>query len=472
MVSEIRLTADWTAAAMAGTIVGGNGQTVFAGVSIDTRSLRTGELYIGIRGDRFDGADFAGAAAAAGAAGVVVPRGRGVALIGAGQAGTSTVIEVDDTTAALQALSRAVRVASGARVVAITGSAGKTTTKEITAEFLGTRYRVIRNRGNLNNHIGLPLSLLELTSRPDVAVVELGMNHAGEIRTLVRIAEPDVRVWTNVGEAHLGFFPSVDAIGDAKAEILEGSTASTVLVVNGDDDRITARTRSFGGRKLTFGLELPADVQAFDVADRGVDGTSASVATPVGSFKVTTPLIGRGNLANILAATAVGVSFDVPLSTMAERASRLQPASHRGDVVRLARGLVVVDDSYNANPTATQGALDILRTSRTPGRRVAVLGEMLELGDRAIALHEAVGRAAAAAPLDTLVAVGGAPARALANAAMAAGLAKPNVHYFETSDEAAVNAASWVRAGDLVLVKGSRGVRTDKVVDRLKAEFA
>jgi UDP-N-acetylmuramoyl-tripeptide--D-alanyl-D-alanine ligase len=472
MGSEIRLTADWVAAAMAGSIVGGDGQTVFAGVSIDTRSLCAGELYVGIRGDRFDGADFASAAAGAGASGVVVPRGRGGALIGAGQAATLTVIEVDDTTAALQALSRAVRIASGARVVAITGSAGKTTTKEITAEFLGTRYRVIRNRGNLNNHIGLPLSLLELTSRPDVAVVELGMNHPGEIRTLVRIAEPDVRVWTNVGEAHLGFFPSIDAIGDAKAEILEGATTSTVLVVNGDDDRITARTRSFAGRKLTFGLELPADVQAFDVADRGIDGTSASIATPIGSFKLTTPLIGRGNLSNILAATAVGVLFDVPLARMAERAAGLRPASHRGDVVRLARGLVVIDDSYNANPTATQGALDVLRTSRMAGRRVAVLGEMLELGDRAIALHEAVGRAAAAGPLDVLVAVGGTPAQALANAAIAAGLAKPNVHYFETSEEAAGSVVSWARAGDLVLVKGSRGVRTDKVVDRLKAEFA
>jgi UDP-N-acetylmuramoyl-tripeptide--D-alanyl-D-alanine ligase len=472
MGSEIRLTADWTAAAMAGSIVGGDSETVFAGVSIDSRSLRPGELYIGIRGERFDGADFASAAAAAGAAGIVVPRGRGLAHIGAGQVATSTVIEVDDTTAALQALSRAVRVASGARVVAITGSAGKTTTKEITAEFLGTRYRVIRNRGNLNNHIGLPLSLLELTSRPDVAVVELGMSGAGEIRTLVNIAEPDVRVWTNVGEAHLGFFSSIDSIGDAKAEILEGSTKSTVLVVNGDDDRITARTRSFAGRKLTFGLELPADVQAFDVADRGIDGTSANVATPIGSFKLTTPLIGRGNLSNVLAATAVGVSFDVPLATMADRAAVLKPASHRGDVIRLSKGLVVVDDSYNANPTATQGALDVLRTSRTAGRRVAVLGEMLELGHRAIALHEAVGRAAAAALLDLLVAVGGAPARALADAAIAAGLAKTNVHYFETSDEAADRAVSWAHAGDLVLVKGSRGVRTDKVVDRLKAEFA
>jgi len=472
MGSEIRLTAEWVAAAMTGRLVAGDGRTAFAGVSIDTRSLRPGELYVGIRGDRFDGADFAAAAAAAGAAGVVVPRGRAAVLDGSGQATGPAVIEVDDTTTALQALSRAVRKSSGAKVVAITGSAGKTTTKEVTAEFLGAKYRVIRNRGNLNNHIGLPLSLLELTSRPDIAVVELGMNHAGEIRTLVGIAEPDVRVWTNVGEAHLGFFSSVDAIADAKAELLEGSTMSTVLVVNGDDDRITARTRSFAGQKLTFGVELPADVQAFDVADRGIDGTSANVATPVGSFKLATPLVGRGNLANVLAATAVGVSFEVPLAAMAERAAQLKPASHRGDVVRLARNTVIIDDSYNANPTATQGAIDVLRTSRTAGRRVAVLGEMLELGDRTIALHETVGCAAATASLDLLIAVGGTPARALAEAAVGAGMPRPNVRYYETSDEAAGSATTWARAGDLVLVKGSRGVQTDKVVDRLKAEFA
>ncbi len=471
MATEMRLTAEWIAAAMAGRIVGGDGQAVFDGVSIDTRSLRPGELYVGIRGERFDGADFAPAAIAAGAAGVVVPRGRGAALAGEGSAST-TAIEVDDTTMALQGLSRAVRAASGAKVVAITGSAGKTTTKEITAEFLGAKYRVIRNRGNLNNHVGLPLSLLELTARPDIAVVELGMSHAGEIRTLVRIAEPDVRVWTNVGEAHLGFFPSIDAIADAKAEVLEGSTKSTVLVANGDDDRIMARTRSFPGRTVTFGLELPADVQAFDVADRGIDGTSASVMTPIGAFKLTTPLIGRGNLANILAATAVGVSFEVPLAALKERAAALKPAGHRGDVLRLARGTVVIDDSYNANPTATQRALDVLRTSRLAGRRVAVLGEMLELGDSAIVLHEAVGRAAAAGSLDLLLTVGSTPARAMAEAAIAAGMAPSNVHYFETSDEAADRASSWARSGDLVLVKGSRGVRTDKVVDRLKAEFA
>src|SRR5215475_921636 len=281
MAPIIRLTAEWVVAAMNGTIVRTGTHEEFSGVSIDTRTLRAGELYFGIRGDRFDGADFAGAATEAGAAGVVVPRGRAIDD-GAG----AVVIEVDDTTSALQALAHATRKASETKVVAITGSAGKTTTKEVTAEFLGASYRVIRNRGNLNNHIGLPLSLMELTARPDIAVVELGMNHAGEISTLVRIAEPDVRVWTNVGEAHLGFFASIDAIADAKAEILERATASTRLVANADDPRISARIGSFTGRVTTFGIERDADVRATAVADRGIAGTTAELTTPAGRARL------------------------------------------------------------------------------------------------------------------------------------------------------------------------------------------
>ena len=467
MAPNIRLTADWVAAVMGGTIVKGGARDEFSGVSSDTRTLRAGELYFGIRGERFDGADFAAAATEAGAAGVVVPRGRAGNDVGNGVA-----IEVDDTTAALQALAHATRKASGTKVVAITGSAGKTTTKEVTAEFLGTAYRVIRNRGNLNNHIGLPLSLMELTARPDIAVVELGMNHAGEISTLVRIAEPDVRVWTNVGEAHLGFFASLDAIAGAKSEILEGATAGSLLVANADDDRVASRTAGFAGTVTTFGIERNADVHADDIVDRGIDGTSARVTTPRGTFELSTPLVGRGNLANILAATAVGLRFDVPLTSMAERSASLKPAHHRGDVVRLARGVIVVDDSYNANPTATRRAIDVLRTTRTGGRRVAVIGEMLELGERTIALHESVGRAAVAAGVDELVAVGGEPAKAMADAAVTAGMSRTHVRYFATSDHAAEAFDAYVHDGDLVLVKGSRGIRTDVVVDRLKAEFA
>jgi UDP-N-acetylmuramoyl-tripeptide--D-alanyl-D-alanine ligase len=462
----IRLTTDWVAMTMAATIESGDRAREFGGVSIDSRTIASGDLFIAIRGERFDGAAFVARAIEAGAAGVVVRR-------GAGSAPPSTdgpvVLAVDDTTAALQSLARAVRIESGTRVVAITGSAGKTTTKEITWEFLAARYQVIRNRGNFNNHIGLPLSLIELRQRPEVAVVELGMNHAGEISTLVRVAEPDVRVWTNVGDAHLGFFDSVDAIADAKAEIFEGASASTLLVANADDERIAARIGRFGGRVVTFGIDRPADVRASKVIDRGVDGTAAHLATPWGNADVTTPLVGRGNLANVLAAAAVALEAGVPLDTVVRLGAGLRAAPHRGDVLRLATGVTVIDDSYNANPTATKQALDVLASTATR-RRIAVLGEMLELGDRAADLHADVGRKAATSGLDVLFTVGGAPAAAMADAAVRAGMAADAVRHFPTSGEAADAAAALVTRGDLVLVKGSRGVKTDRVVERLQAE--
>ena len=206
--------------------------------------LGAGDLFVAIRGDRFDGHDFVAAALARGARGVMVETERlAAARAACGGRPDVLIVGVDDTTRALQDIARDVRRRSGTKVVAITGSAGKTTTKEVAAEFLSARYQVFRNKGNLNNHIGLPLSLLELRSRPEVAVVELGMNHPGEIRTLVGIAEPEVRVWTNVGDAHVGFFASSDAIADAKAEILEHARADDVLVANADDDRITSAGR-------------------------------------------------------------------------------------------------------------------------------------------------------------------------------------------------------------------------------------
>jgi UDP-N-acetylmuramoyl-tripeptide--D-alanyl-D-alanine ligase len=471
--AALPLNAGWVAARMNGAIVTGASERLFANVSIDTRTLAAGDLYIGIRGERFDGGDFAAAAIEAGAAGIVVPRGwrsdQSATAREASVRGDVVVIEVDDTTVALQALAHGIRREAGTKIVAIVGSAGKTTTKEVTSEFLESRYRVVRNRGNFNNHIGLPLSLMDLRQRPDVAVVELGMNHAGEIRTLVGVAEPDVRVWTNVGEAHLGFFASVEAIADAKAEILEGANRSTVLVANADDPRITARIGAFAGRVVTFGIERDADVRAHDVVDRGVDGISARVTTGTAAVDIATPLVGRTNLANILAAAAVAQELGVPLPEVASRAATLRPAAHRGEVLRLASGVTIIDDSYNANPTATRKAIDVLASARA-SRRIAVIGEMLELGDQSAALHQEVGRAAAKAPVDLLFAVGGAPASALADAAVAAGMKPETVRYFTTSDEAADAAAAIVQTGDLVLVKGSHGIKTDRVVERLKVE--
>jgi UDP-N-acetylmuramoyl-tripeptide--D-alanyl-D-alanine ligase len=219
---------------------------------------------------------------------------------------------------------------------------------------------------------------------------------------------------------------------------------------------------------VTFAIDRPADVSASEVRDRGTEGMAATVATRRGRFELTTPLIGRANLSNVLAATAVAVECDVPIDAIAERVTTLTPAAHRGEIVRLPNGVTVIDDSYNANPTATKRALEVLAGS-TSQRKLAVLGEMLELGDRSVALHQEVGRAAARSGVDELVTVGGAAAAAMAAAAVEAGLKQTQVRYIATSDEAADAVSATVRRGDLVLVKGSRGVKTDRVVERLKA---
>jgi UDP-N-acetylmuramoyl-tripeptide--D-alanyl-D-alanine ligase len=463
----VQLTGEAIARATGGRVVGGAADRPVTGFSIDSRTLAAGDLFIAIRGPRFDGHDFVEVALQAGASGALVSTDAAAARTAHRGA---LAVRVDDTTLALQNLARHVRRASGARVVAITGSAGKTTTKEMTAEFLSTRYRVFRNRGNLNNHIGLPLSLLELRHEVEVAVVELGMNHAGEIRTLVAIAEPDVRVWTNVGDAHLGFFASPDDLARAKAEILEGAGGGTLLVANADDARVMAHARRFTGRLVTFGVEA-GDVRAVSLDDRGLDGMGAQLRTPVGEAALTTPLVGHGHLANLLAAAAVAIQFDVPLESLVRTAAGLRPAPHRGAVLRLPGGVTVIDDSYNASPAALANALRLVERARGCARKVAFLGEMLELGEHAHALHEASGRLAASAGLALLVAIGGAPARALAEAAVLAGLPSDSVRYVATAAEAAAHVADLVRPGDLVLVKGSRGIATERVVDRLMEEF-
>jgi UDP-N-acetylmuramoyl-tripeptide--D-alanyl-D-alanine ligase len=464
------LTAGAVAAAVGGQLLGGDPSQAIDGFSIDSRTVRRGDLFIAIRGDRFDGANYASTSLDAGACGVMLARDASRPAPLAGRSG-SVVIEVADGTVALQTLGQHVRRASRTRVTAITGSAGKTTTKEISAEFLSARYAVYRNPGNFNNHIGLPLSLLELRARPDIAVVELGMNHAGEIRQLVALAEPDVRVWTNVGDAHLGFFSSPEAIADAKAEILEGATPATVLVANADDPRVMARAPAFAGRVVTFGTSSGSDVRATRVEELGVEGTRAHVHTPDGEADLRVPLLGFGNLLNVLAAAAVAHVHGVSLDEIVERSASLRPARRRGELVSLRSGVTLVDDSYNSSPAALMRALDAVGHDRRHSRKLAVLGEMLELGAFAPALHVECGQAAVRAGISRLIAVGGEAAAALAGAARDAGLDDASVHV-ETSAEAADLLLASLAPGDLVLVKGSRGIGTDRVVDRVKAEWS
>lgn len=439
-----------------------------SGFSIDTRTLAPGDLFIAIKGERFDGNRYVVEAVRKGAVGAIVSD---ESLAASGELAATPLIVVSDTVAALQALANRVRRDSGAAVVAVTGSAGKSTTKEITAEFLSARYRVFRNRGNLNNHIGLPLSLLELRNKPDIGVLELGMNHFGEISALVKIAEPEVRVWTNVGPAHLEFFGTVEAIAEAKAEILEGAGPGALLVANADDELVMRHAKTFAGRVRTFGVEQPADVRALAVRDLGIDGTAAIVRTPIGEAEIRTPLPGTANLSNILAAAAVAIRFDIPLDDIVKRAASLKPVARRGEITRTG-SVTIVDDSYNSNPKALSRALATIAGEARYERRVAVIGEMLELGAASPDLHRAAGEEAARAKLSELIAVGGPSAQALAEGAVRAGMPAERVHYVGKSSDAADLAVTLVKPGDLVLVKGSRGIKTEVVVDRLKAEFA
>lgn len=471
MAAPFDLTAVWMAEATGGRLLGGAPDAVASGVSIDSRTIKEGDLYVALRGERHDGHAFIADALAKRASGLLIADSEAAAATEHAAASGAFVIAVDDTLVALQALGREIRRRASALVVAITGSAGKTTTKELTAALLEAKFEVFRNRGNLNNHIGLPLSLAELHSGPDVAVVELGMNHHGEISTLVALAEPEVRVWTNVGNAHIGFFASRDDIADAKAEILERARATDLLVANADDEAVMARATAFRGRLVTFGLSESATIRATNVAQRGIDGTSATIATPSGKIDIALPLVGAGNLLNTLAAIAVALDLGVTLDDIAARIATLTPASKRGEVVRLSTGVTVVDDSYNSSPAALLQSLGALKAT-TATRRAAVLGEMLELGDHAISLHEECGRAAADSNLAWLVTVGGAPARAMAGAAVSAGMPEAAVTHVATADDAASQTVSRLKPGDVVLIKGSRGIGVDRVVARLKEEAA
>ena len=473
----LALTAGFVAEAANGRLVGGDPARVFATVSTDSRALVTPEsrkdtLFIALKGPNFDGNTFVHELIQNGIAGVLISSELDLRALDVGRGTTdAAVIVVSNTLDALQRLAREVRRASGARVIAITGSAGKTTTKEMTAELLRARFDVFGNAGNLNNHIGLPLSLLELRRGAKIAVVELGMNHAGEIRDLVGIAEPDVRMWTNVGDAHIGHFGSRDAIADAKSEILGQASAATVLVANADDPLIVSRIGAFPGRTITFGTSATARVRATNLVDRGFDGTTADVTLAGGrSLSIGVPLPGLANLMNALAAIAVADDHGISAQDIATRLAAMRPVARRGEVISLANGARLIDDSYNASPAAMKLALASLKA--TPAkRRVAVIGEMRELGNLSRRLHAECGIAAADAGVDLLVVIGGEDADELASAAAHAGIAEgagKGILRFSDSAAAAEGIEPLVRAGDLILIKGSRGTRTDIVADRLK----
>ncbi|MFN7998885.1 MAG: UDP-N-acetylmuramoyl-tripeptide--D-alanyl-D-alanine ligase [Bryobacteraceae bacterium] len=423
------------------------------GWSVDTRTLQPGDLFFALRGPNHDGHAYIKAAAEMGAAGVVVERIEGALPCPA--------FVVPDSLAALQQLASWARNAWGGKVVGVTGSAGKTTTKDAIAHLLSAEIPTGRTIGNWNNHLGVPLSILRLPDDVRVAVLEMGMNHAGEIRALAAIAKPEIGVVTNVGYAHVENFDSIEGVALAKRELIEALGIDGTAILNADDPRVAHFREVHGGAVITFGFSDQADVRG-EIIESRPDGTRFRV----NGSDFHTMLAGRHTVSNLLAGIAVARAFGIPPERLRDAVRTFSAGHMRGE--RLERdGMVIWNDCYNSNPEAIRAMLDVLLA--TPARRrIAVLGEMLELGQASEELHRQAGRRAAESGVDLLVAVHGA-ARFMQEEALRTGMREEAVHFFEEPADAGAFVRQFAASGDAILFKGSRGVRIERAMEKLLA---
>ncbi|HEV3275432.1 MAG TPA: UDP-N-acetylmuramoyl-tripeptide--D-alanyl-D-alanine ligase [Terriglobia bacterium] len=451
-------------AAVLGSACGAPGR-IARSYSIDSRTIEPQALFFALRGPNFDGHSFVAQTLERGASGAVVESSWAPS---APAEIASFLIPVADTVAALQDLGRAVRRKWSRPVIAVTGSTGKTTTKELLAVVLGARYAVHKSAENLNNHLGVPLTLLGLTPAHEVAVLEFGMSHSGEIAQLARIAGPAIGVVTNVAPVHLEFFDSLAGIAAAKRELIENLASPSTAILNYDDEQVRGFREGFPGRVVTYGFEPGADYRATNFRlGAGPDGEVDSlfrVRGPECEAELRFALPGRHNVANALAAIVAGRLLGVAPGSIASALAGFRPLRQRAEVARIAPGITLINDSYNSNPWAMEQMLELVREWPGAVRRLVLAGEMLELGPSAPDWHRRVGRAAAGAGLDWLLAVQG-EARFFLEGAVAAGFPPERCHFFSNASEAGLFCRSILETGDLLLVKGSRGVHLEKAVE-------
>ncbi len=440
-----------------------------AGVSINSRTLARGELFVAIHGPRHDGHNFVLAALEAGALAGVVAADR---LSGYAEPFHSRLLAVPDTLVALQDLAQAVRTRWGRRLAAVTGSAGKTTTKEILAALLCARFRVLKSEGNLNNEYGLPLQLLRLGEADEAAVVELGMSHAGELKRLAEIARPDVGVVTRVAPVHLEFFASVDEIALAKRELIEGLAGrESVAVLNADDPSVARFAQVAPGRVMTFGVAERADFRAENIQDRGLSGSEFDFLGPEGRARLNLPLAGRHNISNALAALAAASVWGVGAAEAREIFPKLEATGMRGRVLQYDVGFTAINDCYNSNPVALAAMVELLANTPAAGRHILAAGEMLELGPASAELHHEAGReAAAGGKLDWIIGVQG-DSENFVRGAVESGHPAARAKFYASSAEAGAFLGNLMERGDVLLVKGSRGVKMERIVEALDARF-
>jgi UDP-N-acetylmuramoyl-tripeptide--D-alanyl-D-alanine ligase len=440
-------------AEMAGGTVVQGGEVVTSSVVIDSREVKPDSVFFAIRGERLDGHQFLPQALATARGAVVsqvpdpLPEGKGI-------------VKVDDTTAALQNLARSIRERQPFTLIAVTGSAGKTTTKEMIATLVGTERRTFKSWGNFNNLIGCPLCIDNVPDDAEVVVSEMGMNHKGEIALLAGLTHPDVGVYTNIGPVHIEFFGTVEKIAEAKRELLENVKPGGTIVVNNDNEHVVRISEGFAGTKVTYGIDREAMFRAEDLRERGLLGTTFTMR----GFPMELALPGRHNVENFLAAVATARAVGISWEGIGRGMKELKPAYHRGVIVNVD-GATIYDDTYNSNPYALSRALALLEQADARGRRIAVIGDMLELGERELDYHAEAGRSVPKS-IDVVVGVGK-RSRAFLDGAKQAGFANDRLHHFDDAAGAAEFLKSFIKDGDLVLIKASRGIGLDKVVTSL-----
>lgn len=446
-------------AEMTGGEVVAGGDLVSTSVVIDSREVKPDAAFFAIEGERHDGHEFVPHALERAIGAVVrdLPK-----EIPANRA----IVRVADTTVALQQLARGVRQKFPFTLIGVTGSAGKTTTKEMIAELIDTEREAFKSWGNFNNHIGCPLCLANTPPDAEVVVSEMGMNHAGEIAALAKLTEPDIGVYTNIQPVHLEFFGSIEGIAAAKRELLENMKPDGAIVVNYDNEHVRRISVGFEGQTITYGIDSD-DVQfrATKIEDLGYRGTKFTVVAEGSERTFELLLPGRHNLENLLAAIATARLVGTSWEGIEEGIANLRPAYHRGVVVEW-NGATLYDDTYNSNPYAAGRALELLAKAEAK-RRIAILGDMLELGSDELRFHHDVG-AAIPSSIDVVVGVGP-RSKALLEGAEKAGFRKDQLHHFEDSAAASEFAREFIRPGDFVLLKGSRGIGLDKIISSLES---
>jgi UDP-N-acetylmuramoyl-tripeptide--D-alanyl-D-alanine ligase len=441
-----------------------------AGVSIDSRTVRAGELFIAIHGPSHDGHDYVASALGRGAVAAVVDEAHTGRY---GDGIRNRCIVVADTFEALKQLARAIREAWGGKIAGVTGSVGKTTTKEILAALLGAKLRVLKSEGNFNNEYGLPLTLFRLEETHQAAVLEMGMSRRGELARLAAIARPDVGIVTRVAPAHLEFFSSVDEIALAKRELIEGLNGrESTAVLNADDPRVVAFGAFAPGRVVTYGIDAPAFFSAAAIEDRGALGSAFDYVSPEGRVRLELPVPGRHAIYNALAALAAASVWNIGAAEAQSVFRTLRVPAMRGELLRFSNGAALINDSYNSSPAALHAMVSVLAATPNFRRRILAAGEMRELGAASPALHYEAGIfTAKTGKVDWIVGVEG-DAEQIVEGAVSAGFPRTHTKFFSSSGEASKFLEEIISPGDVLLVKGSRGVRMERIVEALLTRYA